>query len=236
MNTNTDYSTTLQLHYPNVDHFLLDFCPQFGLTPAQTYPCYISSTVPSTGLTCTAANTTQLKVQLTNGSSFSSNLQTNTNYTLTVTGLTNPSQSSCWLKVSSYSTGNNLLEYSNQASLSYTATKMLEATLTVSNPVVAGTSTYSLVVNNTNPLTAGDQLHVYFPNTYTLASVTCTLDSIANTCTLVSTTYLYFDINANYAQYALAAHTFAISGVTNPVSLKPTSSFQLALTHSGNVL
>jgi hypothetical protein len=70
MKGNADYSATFSLNYLNIDHFSLNFCNQFGLTGGQTYSCYLGITIPSNRLTCTATNATQLKVQLTNGSSF----------------------------------------------------------------------------------------------------------------------------------------------------------------------
>jgi hypothetical protein len=83
------------------------------------------------------------------------------------------------------------------------------------------------VVNNTNALQIGSQLHIYFPGTYSVTGLTCTFDGAATTFAIVNSTHLSIDIPSAQAQHALAAHTFEVLAVTNPSSLRPTSSFTL---------
>ena len=128
------------------------------------------------------------------------------------------------------------MESSSSVNLLFTPTKIVEASLTLSNQTVGSLSTYSFVVNNTNAVSAGSSLHIYFPSGFDVTGLTCTFDGAAATFTIVNTTYLNIEIPSNIAQYALAGRTFEVNGVTNLPSLRPSPSFALELQASGLVL
>ena len=102
----------------------------------------------------------------------------------------------------------NLLEYSPSGTIGYLATKIIQATLTLSSRIVGATSTYRFVVNNTNALSLNSQLHIYFPSILSVTGLTCTFDNAATTFTILNSTHLSITIPLALTQYALAAHTF----------------------------
>lgn len=114
-----NYEFTFNLTYYSLNYFLIDFCSSFTLTPAQTYTCYISLVLTNNLINCVAVTNNQLKVSLTNGSTFSNVFSYESNYTLVVIGITNPSVVSCDAAFSTYSAPSNKLEYSNTMTITY---------------------------------------------------------------------------------------------------------------------
>jgi hypothetical protein len=72
MKSTADYQITFTLTYYSFNYFLLNFCSSFTLVTNQQYTCYLSLALTNNQLNCTALSTSQLKVSLTNSSSFAS--------------------------------------------------------------------------------------------------------------------------------------------------------------------
>jgi hypothetical protein len=104
--------------------------------------------------------------------------------------------------------------------LSFVSTKIIQASLTLSNPVVGGISNYTFKINNTNILPSSSQLFIYFPSSFNITGLTCLYDVAAVTYNTTSTTAIITIPNATI-QYALASHNFTVVGVTNLYSLMP---------------
>jgi hypothetical protein len=152
---------------------------------------------------------------------------------MVVVGITNPSASSCSVSASSYMASGNQLEYSASATISYVATRIVQASLAISDPTVAAIATYAFTLNNTNSLAAAAELGITFPQGFTLTGLTCTLDGAATAFTIDNATSLRIVIASAMGPHALMGHTFEVVGVINPSSLKPTPSFSLSLVSAG---
>lgn len=209
MKSKSDYSITFAPTYYQSNYFLLDFCTGFTLTVNQVYECYLNLAQPSSGMNCTATSATQIKVSLTNSSAnFNNVFGYESNYTLVIVGITNPSQTSCSLTMHSYMLPANELEYSNSVSLTYSAIKIIEASLSISVGTVGAVATYTFTVNNTNVLGVNSELHIYFPSVFDISGISFTFDNAAVTYTIVNSTYAFVVIANSMAQYALASHSF----------------------------
>ena len=90
----------------------------------------------------------------------------------------------------------------------YTSNRIIQAGLSLSDVTVGAVATYSFTANNTNTLPAGAQLHLYFPSPFDVTGLTCTFDTAAATFSIVNSTYLWIEIAAGMAPFALAGHTF----------------------------
>ena len=120
--------------------------------------------------------------------------------------------------------------------ISFVSTKIIQASLTLSNPVVGAISNYTFKVNNTNILPSNSQLYIYFPSSYNISGLTCLYDEGGSTiCGNTSTTAI-ITIPAAMNQYDLAAHNFTVVGVTNLYSLMPSSAFHLELQNNGSII
>jgi len=132
--------------------------------------------------------------------------------------------------VSSYSSTNIQLEYSNSLPISYTSVKILNAQVTASSSVVGALSIYSFAVNNTNTLLANSIMHIYFPSVFSLSGVSCTINAVLTVCTIINSTYLQFTLPALVvSQYNLYTYTLSVANVINPPSVRSTSSFAIFL-------
>ena len=109
MKSTVDYQLTFTLTYYALNYFLIDFCSSFTLVTNQTYTCYLSLTLTNNLMNCTALSTSQLKVSLTNSSSFASVFGYENSYTLIIVGISNPSVTICSVVVSSYTLPSNKL-------------------------------------------------------------------------------------------------------------------------------
>jgi len=172
------YQFTFSLTYYGAQYFYITFCSSFTLTTNQQYTCYISLTVTSNLINCTAISNSQLKVTLNNGYAFTTVFGYETTYILIVTGITNPSAVSCTAVFSTYTLPSNQLEYSNTMTLAYTSTKIVQSSLSLTNPTVGAYSDYQFVVNNTNSLSAGSQIFIYFPSYYNITGLKCYIDGV----------------------------------------------------------
>ena len=111
--------------------------------------------------------------------------------------------------------------------LNFVSTKIIQATLTLSNPVVGAISNYIFTVNNTNILPANSQLFITFPNGYNISGLTCLYNGALAATYNVTNTTANITIPAAMSQYALASIPFAVVGVTNLYSLMPSPAFNL---------
>ena len=187
-------------------------------------------------LNCTATSTSQLKVSLNNGSDFSNVFGFESNHKLILLGISNPSVVSCSAVLSSYTLPSNKLEFSNTVSLTYLSTKIIQASLTLSNRVVlklihnrvvGAKSDYTFAINNTNVLSAGSILYIYFPSMFNISNLNCLYDGVTAANFNITYSTARIAIPNSMAQYELASHTFTVVQVTNLYSLRPSPAFKL---------
>ena len=178
-------------------------------------------------LNCTATSTSQLKVSLNNGSDFSNVFGFESNHKLILLGISNPSAVSCSAVLSSYTLPSNKLEFSNTVSLTYLSTKIIQASLTLSNRVVGAKSDYTFAINNTNVLSAGSILYIYFPSMFNISNLNCLYDGVTAANFNITNSTTRIAIPNSMAQYELASHTFTVVQVTNLYSLRPSPAFKL---------
>jgi len=119
--------------------------------------------------------------------------------------------------------------------LSFVSTKIIQASLTLSNPVVGAISNYTFKVNNTNILPSSSQLFIYFPSSFNIMGLNCLYDGV-NATSIVNSTTAVITIPTAMPQYTLASHNFTVVGVTNLYSLMPSSAFYLELQNMGSII
>lgn len=234
-----DYTLTFSPTYYIINYLLVILGSAFTLTPAATYSCYLATLATSSQMVCTAQSTTQLQVTLSNSSaSFSSYLGYAANYSLVIIGLTNPSQLTATVQLATYYLPGTQLEYSSIQAITFTPARIISASITCSIYQVAATSSYNFIINNTNSLLPSSQLNIYFPSIYSLTGYSCAVDSVSASCAnSVNNTYVALTLPAvAYAPYSLPTHTITVAGLINPPSIRPTSSFSLALQSGGAVV
>jgi hypothetical protein len=98
----SQYMLTFAPTYYDIDYLILDFGSAFSLSVGNTYPCYIATLTTSSQMICTVTNSTLIRATLNPVASFASLFGFASNYTLVITGLTNPSQRTATLNLSSY--------------------------------------------------------------------------------------------------------------------------------------
>jgi hypothetical protein len=111
--------------------------------------------------------------------------------------------------------------------LSFVSTKIIQATISLSNPVVGAISNYIFTVNNTNIMAANSQLLITFPNGYNINGLTCLYNGTIAANYSVTATTATITIPTSMSQNALASIPFAVVGVTNLYSLMPSPTFYL---------
>lgn len=98
-----NYLITFIPTYYGINYMVVDFGIGFAFTVGAVCPCYLSTLTNSSQMACAATAATQITVSLTNSSNtFASLLGFAANYTLVINGLTNPSQISTAISISSY--------------------------------------------------------------------------------------------------------------------------------------
>jgi hypothetical protein len=228
LKTAANYLITFTPTYYAIDYLILDFGAAFSFSIGTNYPCYMAMITTSSQMVCTSTTSTQITATLSPAGSFASLLGFASSYTLVITGLTNPSQRTASLTLSSYYLPSNQLEYSSAVTVNYVATKIPDAAITTSSSQVGATATYNFAINNTNSLLANSILHIYFPLSFTITLATCTINSIGSSCNPINSSYLQFSLpNAAIASTGLTAYTLSVLNVVNPNSLLPTPSFGL---------
>jgi len=239
MKATADYRLSLTFTYLFPDYLLITFCSPFTLTNNTQYKCYISNTISSSLLNCTALSDSQIKASFINNSTlFSSYLGYQQSYELVLIGIVNPSQLFCSVKAETYYLPSTQLEYSNTFTINYSSVKILNVAISSSNLQVGAISTYTFNINNTNTLLANSIMHLYFPSPFTLTTYTCTINGISTSCppTNVSN-YITFTLpGVAISQYGLYSYSLAVTNVQNPPSLKPTQSFIIFLESGSNVV
>ena len=161
------------------------------------------------------------------GSDFSNVFGFESNHKLILLGISNPSVVSCSAVLSSYTLPSNKLEFSNTVSLTYLSTKIIQASLTLSNRVVGAKSDYTFAINNTNVLSAGSILYIYFPSMFNISNLNCLYDGVTAANFNITNSTARIAIPNSMAQYELASHTFTVVQVTNLYSLRPSPAFKL---------
>lgn len=102
LKTASQYMISFIPTYYAIDYLSLNFDSAFSLSVGNTYPCYIAMLTTSSQMACTVTTSTQIKATLNPAASFTSLLGFASSYTLVITGLTNPSQRTATLTLSSY--------------------------------------------------------------------------------------------------------------------------------------
>jgi hypothetical protein len=123
------------------------------------------------------------------------------------------------------------VEYSSSQIINYSPALTPNIDITLSSYQVGATGvSYTFKINNTNPLQPNSIVHIYFPATFDIGIPTCTVASLSVNCSPLNSSYLTVNLQNNATtQYGLYSSSIIVNGITNPCSLKPTSTFTIYL-------
>lgn len=131
-----------------------------------------------------------------------------------------------------YSATEGIVDTNSAVTLQIQASTINSVTVTTNSSVVYASAAYTFVINNTNSLNAGSFLQIIFPTDIQLGTLQCFVNtSIAVQCTKISSTTINVTsiINSTVAVSQLANSPLLITGITNPQSVKPTSSISITI-------
>ena len=197
--------------------------------------CSISST-------CSVTNTSSILVNIN-----AISVAAATNVPITITSVNNPptTTTTSSFTIGTYYTNDSTPVDRLTSGLTLTATPVTlsSGAVSSSSPVVAASSTYTITIQNRNPLPSGSYLTVIFPGDFptalgiSLTSFT-SASNVISACTLSAVTSLSYNLT-NCIPSALSAGTsmiIVLANVVNPGSTKPTSSLQVQTYYNSKLM
>ena len=203
------------------------------------------STISLVGSTCSLANINSL-CTVTNATAINIVLNTvvsgNTNISITISSVTNPVTTTPTSSISIVTYYNDIDSVVDMLTtgLIVTATpvQLKAATLTSSSYLVGQTSTYTLAINMTNTLPSNSALTITIPPTsFPLSTVTLNAFYIGTTlisgCAMTQSAPMVLKLASSCFTTASTYIKLVVNSLSNPLSTKPSDSWQIQTAYNG---